>query len=586
MLLIFVAFSLWLPVLGQQGGDEWLDPYDMINYDASTKTMRKSSQTTNYDNVATKRREYTQDSDQAELLSCTRQVAELQRRVEDLKKTTPHFSQQSTCNPVFKRFLNRLLKEISRVGVPSDSTDVFYDAKIKLSKQAITEIQALLEGEDRWRTGALDNAISQILVDLKPHDHIAWKWRFEDTFGVELDTVLKMGVAVLIMVAIMCTQMWSTVSWFVQFSRLFAVCFFLSIIWNWFYLYKIAFAEHQSKIVKMDTFNEKCTGVKKIDWSDSLKELFRSTLTLQDDPCKMYYEVLYINPILLVPPTKAMSVTITTFITEPMKHFGQGISEFLRALLKDLPITLQIPVLFTIIFSIVVCMYGSVQSAFQYGIMAPLRRPRRDPPPPELDQRPPPPLRNEHQNQSAGGDLPPLAGERPALPQRDPGHGAAEARSRRNLVHQRRPNKVQTSVPVKTLRPVDPLYSEDETDAAHREENPEVEEDLYRSLGEENQQEAAEVLETPTVGKAAKSASPTKTKPAESDSSRSEKKPLKENDKLSQDELRRDSTVATSQPAEKQPSHVDIQDPAAKTSSISVAPVETVGVPVHEMNST
>lgn len=76
---------------------------------------------------------------------------------------------------------------------PSDSTDVFFDAKVKLSKQAMTEIQTLLEGEDRWRTGALDNAISQILVDLKPHDYEAWKWRFEDTFGVELDTVLKVS---------------------------------------------------------------------------------------------------------------------------------------------------------------------------------------------------------------------------------------------------------------------------------------------------------------------------------------------------------------------------------------------------------
>lgn len=55
----------------------------------------------------------------------------------------------------------------------------------------MTEIESLLEGEDRWRTGALDNALSQILVDFKQHDYEAWKWRFEDSFGVELDTVLK-----------------------------------------------------------------------------------------------------------------------------------------------------------------------------------------------------------------------------------------------------------------------------------------------------------------------------------------------------------------------------------------------------------
>lgn len=77
------------------------------------------------------------------------------------------------------------------VSQPSDSAVGLYDAKIKMSRQSMTEIQTLLEGEESWRTGALDNAISQILVDLKPHDYEVWKWRFEETFGIELDTALK-----------------------------------------------------------------------------------------------------------------------------------------------------------------------------------------------------------------------------------------------------------------------------------------------------------------------------------------------------------------------------------------------------------
>ena len=51
----------------------------------------------------------------------------------------------------------------------------------------------ILEGEESCRTGAVDNAISNILVDLRPHNYEAWKWRFEDTFGVELDVVLKVS---------------------------------------------------------------------------------------------------------------------------------------------------------------------------------------------------------------------------------------------------------------------------------------------------------------------------------------------------------------------------------------------------------
>uniref|UniRef100_A0A3P8S2W3 Chloride channel CLIC-like protein 1 n=1 Tax=Amphiprion percula TaxID=161767 RepID=A0A3P8S2W3_AMPPE len=477
MLLIVLVWSLLASAVGQQVDNEWLDPYDMLNYDPGTQKMRKPAEPAIYSNVATRRREYVQE--EAEVSSCNKQVEDLQKQIEDQKKTITLMSQQPTCNPVFKRFLTRLLKNIQRVGEPTDSSDVFYDAKIKLSRQAMTEIQTLLEGEDRWRTGALDNAISQLLVDLKPHDYEAWKWRFEDTFGVELDTVLKLGVGFLIIVALVCTELWSRISWFTQFVRLLIVCFPVSVVWNWFYLYKIAFAEHQNNVVKMDSFNEKCTGVKKIDWTDSLTEWYRSTWTLQDDPCKRYYEVLMVNPILLVPPTKAIAVTITTFITEPLKHIGQGISEFLRALLKDLPVTLQIPVLLTIVLAIVVFMYGSVQAAFQYGIMAPLRRPRRGPPPPELEpQQPRQPqyLMNEDHDELAGGDAPgPEPAPRPAPRQAPSPQHAPRCRpdNAGNDVHQRRPARPRKEPPrlvVQTLRSADPQYSEDEADAARREE--------------------------------------------------------------------------------------------------------------------
>lgn len=59
----------------------------------------------------------------------------------------------------------------------------------------MTEIEMILEGEDSCRTGAVDNAVSNILVDLRPHNYEACEWRFEDIVGVELDVVLKVLVS-------------------------------------------------------------------------------------------------------------------------------------------------------------------------------------------------------------------------------------------------------------------------------------------------------------------------------------------------------------------------------------------------------
>ncbi|KAJ3613635.1 hypothetical protein NHX12_019881 [Muraenolepis orangiensis] len=445
-----------------------------------------------YPDVPTKRRE--QDTEGSD---CSDEVSALQRQVEEQRKSIASISQQPTYSPTYsptlKRFLTRILKLINKAGLPTDNEESFYNAKVKITRQGVSEIQKFLESGDNQRNAAVDDALGQLLIDVRTLDHEVWAWRFEDSFGVEVDTVLKVFLCILVIVAIICTQLWSVVSWFIQFKRVFAVCFFVSIVWNWFYLYKIAFAEHQGSLAKMDSVYGTCTGVKKIDWSDSLKEWFRSTWTLQDDPCKRYYELLMVNPVLLVPPTKAISVTITTFFTEPLKHIGQGISEFLRALLKDLPITLQLPVLITIVVSILVVMYGGVQAVFQHGIMAPLRGIRGNPPNPAVAAQPPhiqiqqaqvqPPA----QIQQAQVQPPALlqqpyvqAAQPPPAQQitADPGAvGAApqpgqEKRAARGAIRRRRPQGTgeeaaaaapPSRVSVETLG--DESYSQDETDS-------------------------------------------------------------------------------------------------------------------------
>ncbi|XP_056132386.1 chloride channel CLIC-like protein 1 isoform X2 [Lampris incognitus] len=566
----------------------------MLNYDASAKTMKKPVETVNYPSVPTKRREHNQGPDQADLLVCNKNVAKLQSENEEQRKQISLSLQQSACVPVFKRFFTRLLKDIEKVGLPSDVNEIVCDAKVSLSKQAAVEIKKLLSGEQSCSNGALDDAVSQVLVDLRPHNYEAWRWRFEDNFGVDLDTVLKVCLCVMIIVTIICTQLWSVVSWFIQFKRLFAICFFMSIIWNWFYLYKIAFAEHQNNLVKMDSVNAKCTGVKKIDWSDSLKEWFRSTLTLQDDPCKRYYEVLMVNPILLVPPTKAISVTITTFITEPLKHVGQGISEFIRALLKDLPVTLQIPVFITIILAVLIFMYGSVHAAFQYGITAPFRGHRRQPPP-ALDQPQPRPLRQRDagRNRLAGGDtLQPVTRPRAI-------HGRSD-----HKVHQQKPDRKseKSCVFVETLRSANQLSSEDEPDVVLREEDADEEqqERLSNSDSEaeggdsDDQEEVLEELKSASscsVAEAKAKAPVAKAKPTAVDQSSRNANPTQANQ--SKDSETPKSLLANRQ-AERPAGGQPPQTTTAKGSQVLERPdkesthrqsmdhIETIGVPVQE----
>lgn len=62
---------------------------------------------------------------------------------------------------------------------------VHYDAEIILTKQTYSEILRFLN-EETWQSGAVDDALSDILINFKHHDYEAWHWRFEDTFGIDL----------------------------------------------------------------------------------------------------------------------------------------------------------------------------------------------------------------------------------------------------------------------------------------------------------------------------------------------------------------------------------------------------------------
>lgn len=62
---------------------------------------------------------------------------------------------------------------------------VHYDAEIILTKQTYLEILRFLN-EETWQSGAVDDALSDILINFKHHDYKAWHWRFEDTFGIDL----------------------------------------------------------------------------------------------------------------------------------------------------------------------------------------------------------------------------------------------------------------------------------------------------------------------------------------------------------------------------------------------------------------
>uniref|UniRef100_A0A452IMN7 Chloride channel CLIC-like protein 1 n=1 Tax=Gopherus agassizii TaxID=38772 RepID=A0A452IMN7_9SAUR len=361
MLVPLVLCATLMIGSGEIQDDEWIDPTDMLNYDAASGTMRRPAKV-NYDDSENREKPDAVVSlpSTAAVSECHRKLESLIQKIEEYEKKEKTKLSESHSIYVFRRYLNKILIEAGRLGLPDENIgDVHYDAEIILTSQALLEINRFLNEED-WKSGALDDAVNNILINFKHHNFEVWKWRFEDTFGIDPYNLLMVLLCLLCITVTVATELWTHIGWYTQVKRILFISFLISCGWNWIYLYKIAFAQHQAEVARMGNYDTVCD--KKIDWSESLFEWLRSSWTFQDDPCQKYYETILVNPIWLVPPTKVLAVTFTNFVTEPLKHIGKGIGEFIKALMKEIPMMLQIPVLIILAVAVLGFCYGAGRS--------------------------------------------------------------------------------------------------------------------------------------------------------------------------------------------------------------------------------
>lgn len=379
-------------MVAAQDEDEWIDPTDMLNYDPAAGRMKTPQKKEIKDEqpakdggapaVSSPSAESGDTCAESCAKMCNEKLDCLAKELNECKGTVTVPAEERSCNSIFSRFLNRFLRQMEQFGLPSEANQiVHYDAEVRLSGESLSELEKFLKG-DKWKPGLLDEALGTVLVDFKLHDPEAWKWKFEDTFGVELHTLLMVLGCLVLLFLVIATQLWACVSWFIQLKRILVISVIISLVWNWLYLYKTEFAMHHAKVVQMDKkVDDICIGLKKMDWKDSLFEWWRASFSFVDDPCKVYYETLLVNPVLLVPPARAISLTFTTFITEPFKHVGQAFGEFYKALLKDLPVQHQIPVIVMVLIGVLAFFYGFGSACTRIGNVTHLWDNNQPPPP-------------------------------------------------------------------------------------------------------------------------------------------------------------------------------------------------------------
>ncbi|KAJ8319680.1 hypothetical protein KUTeg_002767 [Tegillarca granosa] len=326
--------------------DDWIDPFDMVNFDHSSKTMIKKERN-NKDDVNEEK--VANVKDQAEHQESTKLphheyatktiTTTMSPPTESVPsqpkiKKTPDFvknrsPEKPTCKKddvgsvILKKFVNNMLYHFKGMHPESDSQE--YNVWIHLTK-AHMDILSKYGETKNVSIHDVDEVLSNMIhsVTLSHRDAVTKTsmW-FESRTGISLDNFLKQ-------------------------------------------------AEIKQQTVAMKDAPAKCIQNAE---DRSLLDMIKSVASFEEDECQEYYQHMLIDPLFKVPPTKAVGITFVRFFISPLKDIGGAFSEFLRALFKDLPVTfypVAITVLSVVLFLFLFMWFGySVRLPFFLGSIEP-----------------------------------------------------------------------------------------------------------------------------------------------------------------------------------------------------------------------
>ena len=197
--------------------------------------------------------------------------------------------------------------------------DVVY-LKLHLTDQTRLEIQNY---KNTGRNDVVYNLLGNMTIIPYVSDHA------EPYYMFEWETILYALCIFCFLVIV--TRQTRNMSLYHMLCSVFTILFLVSVPWTWYKLYLAQLAQHQTTII---SYRPKSCG-QHPTFVTFLKSMF--TLS-QKDECLRYHEALLIHPMLEVPPTKALAVTLTNFIFEPLEHIGSSLSRMLRNMFADLPV--------------------------------------------------------------------------------------------------------------------------------------------------------------------------------------------------------------------------------------------------------
>ncbi|XP_038069018.1 chloride channel CLIC-like protein 1 [Patiria miniata] len=369
-----------------------VDHTDMLNFDPSTRTMRNKSPKNEKkysalieecrtdliqcrQNLADFHEKtlidamYDKNEAHDKVGSCKKELTTCQEDLADCKLgyniNMPAPADESLESPCkleqmfFRRFAKRFINLLIAESTDDKDSPLEAEIRVELGTYSWSKLRQFVQQKGKVKLVDAHDLMDDMLVSAR-HDNMTDKpgW-LERMTGMDPTNIKFYVLLFLLSVIVIVFESKTQATWWQQLSAVFVVLFLISVGWNWIYLYKKELAHKISNMQKDREMPAHCTP-DKMTWWDSIKEVFRKQLTFQEDACDVYHENILVDPIYEVPPTRAISHTVSVMFMEPLKPLGKHIADFNRELFRDLPYFAWIPAFLTvpvIVVTICIAMY-------------------------------------------------------------------------------------------------------------------------------------------------------------------------------------------------------------------------------------